>query len=169
DNSGSDAWATDAPNRLMGSTWSSCAYPKLDAPPSPASVPSKVSINPENCATPAPMRRGSHATTTSRTPDVRQLNRTASPPSARRHAGSCTPTCNTAPATVPQARAYDSRESRSGSGSVGLTSHVAPATSAAMPATFQRLCAAYDRKNLRCVLRTPKHHAEITISPDMGK
>ena len=166
--SGSDTAATDVPNRLIGRICSSCAYCRLDAPPSPASVPSSVSMSPEICATPAPSTTGSQATSTSCTPSAETLHRTGRPRSARAHAGSCTPTCSTLPATVPHASASESRVSCWAMGRAGDTSHVPAPTSAAIPAMFQTAGAAYDRKNRRCVLRTPRHQAEITIRPDIG-
>src|SRR5256886_7561948 len=33
---------------------------------------------------------------------------------------------------------------------------------------FHTAGAAYGRKKRRCVLRTPRHHADTTISPDIG-
>ena len=42
------------------------------------------------------------------------------------------------------------------------------ARSPAMPATFHTAGAAYGRKKRPCVLSTPRHHADTTMSPDIG-
>src|SRR6266702_571476 len=73
--SGSETAATEVPNRLIGSTWMSWAYTRLETPPSPASEPRNVSTRDESWATPAPSTSGAQATSTSRTPTGAQHQR----------------------------------------------------------------------------------------------
>src|SRR3972149_1154049 len=73
--------------------------------------------------------------------------------------GSCTATCSTLHASAPQARATTSR----------FPARRSPnPTRVATWAPFHMAGAAYDRKKRPCVFRTPRHHADRIITPDMG-
>ena len=69
---------------------------------------------------------------------------------------------------MPHASAKASRCSWASGGRARFANQVPAASMATMPATFQSAGAAYGRKKRRCVLSTPRHHAEITMSPVMG-
>src|ERR1035437_2288271 len=159
DIAGSSDAAIAMPKSDTGSIDTFCAYPSTGTAPPMMNDASHWSTYALICTTPRPKNTGTKFLITERPFAARMSSDARILRSSLTSVGSCTESCRIAPATDASATS---------STRFACTTLGPKKRSAAIIMRFHATGEAYERKNRRCELRIPRHHAEITSPPTPG-